>query len=71
MKIKGGYGYYDITNFSIGGCFRRAPAEGLNVIYIKTYKTRYLGVDMEGIANDRRIAFDSGNIDNSEILVIK
>lgn len=30
-RIKPGYGYWDTTKYPIGGCFARAPADGLLV----------------------------------------
>ena len=71
MRIKPGFGYYDTTNFPIGGSFHRSPAEGLRVIVTRTFKM-YEGVNTEGrTPNGRTVAFRFDHADQDDIIIIK
>ena len=43
MKLRGGYGYWDVTQYPIGGKFCRAPADGLAVTVTDEEPMRYNG----------------------------
>ena len=59
LRIKPGYGYWDITNYPIGGCFRRADRDGAeSVIIIDTtaeIEPSYKGVNRRGKSADGRL----------------
>jgi len=58
MRLKAGMGYWDCTEYPIGGCFRRAPAEGLEITEAEHVPSRPRGCSHVGnTANGRRVAF--------------
>ena len=74
MRIKPGCGYYDVTVFPIGGSFRRAPTEGIEVNTTRSLKglLNTHGCDLEGITRDgRTVCFSSKHAEDSETISIK
>jgi len=70
MKLKPGYGYYDTTNYPLGGCFRRVPRDGppMSIVKFETIDKDLLkrahGMNATGETEDGiRIAF---NTDSTE-----
>ena len=61
VRIEPRYGYWDTTDYPIGGCFRRAGAEGLAVEVTRTFPWCH-GCNTEGrTADGRTVAFDSSH----------
>ena len=59
MTIKPGYGYFDTTNYPVGGCFLRAGANGVPLVSITEWGERQQGCNASGITEDgRKVAFD-------------
>lgn len=58
MRIKPKHGYYDITHYPYGGCFRRAGKDGVNLADIIGEYSTYNG----GGAKESRCATDDGRI---------
>jgi hypothetical protein len=55
--IRDGFGYWDCTDYPIGGCFRRAGSGGLLVRSIEKIP-HFKGSDRIGLTDDgRRVAF--------------
>ena len=46
-KLKGGYGYWVTDHYPIGGCFKRAPKNGKEIIAVLRTFQQYKGVDTE------------------------
>lgn len=60
-----GCGYWDITAYGIGGCFRRVPRSGdgmrIHSVADAQYEFPYSGSNANGITDDgRRVAFNLG-----------
>lgn len=50
MRIKPGYGYYDVTLYPLGGDFKRAhPERGLVITKVVRTFPAYHGCDTEGL----------------------
>ena len=47
LRLKGGHGYWQTDLFPIGGAFRRAPAEGKEIVAVLRSFHPYKGVDTE------------------------
>jgi hypothetical protein len=47
LKLKGGYGYWQTDYYPIGGCFRRAPEGGKEIVEVIRTFPNYKGVDTE------------------------
>lgn len=63
-RIKPGYGYWLTDDYPIGGCFRRAGADGLDVVEVIRRFPAYRGVDEEGrTADGRKVAYRSADAD--------
>jgi hypothetical protein len=60
MKINPGCGYWDITQYPIGGCFRRVPknSEGLIITDIVPLDRPYRGCTHQGLTEDSKVAFN-------------
>lgn len=66
MKLKAGYGYWEIDYYPIGGSFHRAGNEGLELKQITGHFDKYYkGANVKAITVDgRNIACDSNHIEN-------
>jgi hypothetical protein len=47
LKLKGGNGYWQTDFYPIGGCFRRAPEGGKDIVEVIRTFPNYKGVDTE------------------------
>lgn len=65
MRIKPGFGYWDVTSYPLGGSFHRAPAAGLKIVKIERIYPRGLnthGTNAVGVTADgRKVAFDTNH----------
>jgi len=53
-------GYWDTSNFPIGGCFRRCGKDGLVIKNVEYLSCVVHGCNAKGITNDgRKVAFDT------------
>lgn len=67
MTLKAGHGYWETTYYPIGGAFRRAPVEGLNIVYVIRTFPMYKGCNAEGYVDQiqvgPKVAFDLNHCD--------
>ncbi|MBE3088415.1 MAG: hypothetical protein IMZ71_04810 [Chloroflexi bacterium] len=73
-RIKTGFGYWDTTNFPIGGSFARAGNGGLTVEVQRTFPRCQSshGTNAEGkTADGRKVAFDTADAEPVETVVVK
>jgi hypothetical protein len=62
VKIQPGTGYWDVTQYPIGGCFKRVDRAGpaLDVDHVEILDRPAHGCNRLGVTSDgRKIAFDS------------
>lgn len=62
-RIKPRYGYYETSDYPIGGCFRRAGELGVPITVTRVFES-YHGCNAEGTNLDgKSVAFDLAHID--------
>ncbi len=61
-RLRPKHGYWDTTGYPLGGCFRRAPSDGLVISeVIRTFPMTH-GANEEGrTASGATVCYDSGN----------
>ena len=56
-KLKPHHGYWDVTQYPIGGCFCRADKHGLEITDVKPLLRPYKGANASGRVGEMLVAF--------------
>lgn len=66
-RIKAGFGYWDTTIYPLGGCFKRAGVDGVEIVKVLRDLRQFSlsarrGCDEEGLTADgRKVCYSTAN----------